>query len=104
MQYVAEPQGACQYYGVRQDHLGCRYHGHQSNYRGRGGRGAQHNGNWRGGRGGRVNSNIKSYCWTHGMCAYPGKYFRTLPDRHQKDAVCYNKITGSDHNCTWQAG
>ena len=65
---------------------------HKSNYCGQGGCGAQHNMNWRNCRGGRVNSNLTNYCWTHGMCAYPGKYCRTLEGGNQKDTLWCNKM------------
>ena len=47
----------------------------------------KNNRNWPGGLGGRANSNLTHYCWTHGMCAHLGKYFRNPADRHQKDVL-----------------
>ena len=35
-----------------------------------------------GGRIGRTNSNLTHYCWTHIMCAHPGKDYRKPADGH----------------------
>ena len=104
MKYAAAPHGTRKYYGGRQYSGGRGYHGNQSSYRGWVGCGAQHNRNWRGGRGGRAKSNLTHYCWTHGICAYPGKDCMTPADVHQKDAVWHNKMSGSKRNCTWKVG
>ena len=98
MQYAVELQNAHQDYGGR------GYHSGHANYRGQGGCGAQCRVNWRGGRGGRVNRDLTHYCWTHGMCYYPGKYCRTPVEGHKKGALWFKKKSGSKRNCTWQVG
>ena len=32
------------------------------------------------------------------------KYCNNPGEDHNKDALCYNKMLGSDRNCTWQVG
>ena len=50
------------------------------------------------GIGAEAKSNLTHYCWTHGICAHMGKYFRTPADGHQKYAVWYTKMLGSERN------
>ena len=98
MQYAATLQPKYKDYGGRENYVG------HNNYRGRGGRGAQSWGNWWGGCGGHASSDLKKYCWKHGIYTHQGTDWIIPTEGYIKNAVWRNKSLGSKRNCTWQVG